>query len=279
MTPEQRTLSIWGGASAAGLLVVWLFPGFGLGDRAAELAQLQTRHHELHGKYTDLYPAEGTAADEVILKLKKLKDHQQLAVTQVERQLVPGLPREFLLPDLTGAQDIVRTEHDRVRNRAQSRKIALPATLPFGLLEQDPEKRTMQLAQLYLCRQVLYRCLAADFTRIASISPGSGWCDASGSYASLLVDFQMEGSPKAVSDLLLNLVSDHDKGVGLRAAAITANPDGSQRLAMTASLLTVNRAGWNLKEPPAPGNVNRKPDAPAGGGGGGGRRRGVGAGG
>ncbi|MBA3846464.1 MAG: hypothetical protein H0X45_07455, partial [Planctomycetes bacterium] len=92
MTPDQRTLAIWGG----GALAVMIGAGIWLSSGAAALDQQRGQATTQHGKYRDLYPADGLAAVEATAVAERLRDHQAAELAQAEARLVPDLPPEYL---------------------------------------------------------------------------------------------------------------------------------------------------------------------------------------
>ncbi|MFM2092655.1 MAG: hypothetical protein RLZZ127_3144, partial [Planctomycetota bacterium] len=148
MTPDQRSLALWGGgAGAAALLaVVWLMV------RGGEHAALEAKADQAHAEYLRLYPASGgEPAADALARLTTLAAVQTGALAEAERALVAELPPDYRLDDLNQATNQVRADLERLRQAGLSRRTALPP-LPFQgtALAQEAGARRLQLAQLWL---------------------------------------------------------------------------------------------------------------------------------
>jgi hypothetical protein len=249
MTPDQKLLAMWGG----GALAIILIGGFILGGRADSLAENKGKALDLHRRYAALYPAEGMTAADAELKLGRLVEHQKRATEQAENFLVPNLPKEYEISDQNRASSLANQDLVELTQRAQRQKVELPASLPFKSgLDQEEDERSLQLAQLYLYRTVLNVLMDVGVTKIESVSTGKSTRDSSGNYAVVTCQFSFTAEYQSCQQLLMQMLNCHEIGIGLRAIDIEQSKDASQKVRMTASLLLVNRASWNLPVEAAP---------------------------
>jgi hypothetical protein len=274
MTTGQRNLWFW----SVGLALVLIAGWWVLSDRADLLKNHQDEAKELTRKYAELYPANGKPASEVLAQMNSLLAHQQAALKQAEDTLVPNLPDGYNNTDLNRAAAQVHADLLHLKQRAESRKAALPSVLPFEEgLDPDAELRGMQLAQLYLYRTAIDACLDAAVNRIGSIRIAKGYCDPDGKYAVLLCELELGTTFDIADQLLIDFVEKHHaKGIGVRAVSLDQARDGSQKFILTVSLLTVNHPAWQLKPEAEPAAAPTRdpvkpPVRPAGGGRRGGR--------
>ncbi len=242
MTPDQRTLAIWGGGALAVLIGV----GIWLSSGADALDQQRAQATTQHGKYRDLYPADGLAAAEATTVAERLRDHQAAELAKTESRLVPDLPPEYLKTDVSDATSRVNKDYEEVRKRAAREQVQLSDQLPLRALHDDADMRGMQLAQLYLIRQVLDACLEAEVREIGNVDLGKPAQDPSGTYAVLPATFRVKASFAAVQKLLENLRLAHDRGIGVTQLELSHDDSGIESLVVTASLITGVRSGWKL---------------------------------
>lgn len=262
VTLEQKMLAIWGGGAFIVIIAGWMI----IGSRAEALEQSKATAAGLYQKYQSLYPAEGMPVPDAEQKLGRLADHQKKALAQAEQFLVPDLPKEYQIPDLGSASAQVRTELATLTQNAQRQKIELP-TLPFQKgLSAEADKRSLELAQLYLMRKVLDAVMDVGIAKVTNVTEGRHTRDPSGNYAVITCEVDCVADYQASQQLLLHLLNCHEIGIGVRDVAIEQNKDGSQKVHVSASLLTANDPAWQL--PAAAG-----PAAPAQASGGAGRVR------
>jgi hypothetical protein len=249
MTSDQKLLGVWGGGALA-LIVVGRIV---LGSRADSLAENKNKAQDLHRRYEALYPAEGMTAAEADQKLGRLVEHQKKATEQAENFLVPNLPKEYEISDLGSASSQASAELDTLTQRAQRQKVELPTSLPFkGGLDQDEDKRSIQLAQLYLYRKVLDLLMDVGIKKVDTVTTGKSTRDPSGNYAVATCEFAFTAEYQSCQQLLMQLLNCHEIGIGLREIDIEQSKDGSQKVRLVASLLMVNRPSWNLPVEAAP---------------------------
>ncbi len=243
MTPEQRTLAIWGG----GALVVLVGAGFWLSSGAGTLDQRRGEATAQHARYQKLYPADGTPGADATAAAERLRDHQTAELAKSEARLVPDLPADYLRTDVSEATERVNKDYEAVRKRAAREQVQLSDQLPLrDGLDQDADKRGMQLAQLYLVRQVLDVCLEAEVREIGAVDLGKPTQDASGTYAVLPATFRVKASFAAVQKLLEDMRVAHDRGIGVAQIELIHDDSGVESLLLTANLITGIRSGWKL---------------------------------
>ena len=262
MTPDQTTLAIWGGGLLAGLIVgcIILFT-----VRGSVFEERQTHAQNLGQEYEKLYPSDGMAIEEATDKWKRLMEHQQAALKDAEASMVPALPRGYLETDLSSGSAQVHADLQYLKQKAQRTQVKLPSTLPFEEgLSADANQRLLQLAQLYLYRNLIDTCMEAGITKINSIKVETGPCDPQGKYAVLQCQIDMDMNWDRTSQLLADLnQTQNRKGYGVRGLSIEHDRSGNERVSMTASLLTTNNPAWGLRPDSA---ATQLPNAPAGGG-------------
>ncbi|MBA3936863.1 MAG: hypothetical protein H0X38_05325 [Planctomycetes bacterium] len=263
MTPEQRTLAIWGGGFAVAVIAGWIV----LGARGETLAQKQGQAEELEKKYQDLYPEEGLVAADARTKWKASLDLQEAALHEAETALVPPLPRAYTDTELGTASAQVHTDLQYLKQKGQRQGAKMPAALPFEEgLDQDPLQRAIQLAQLHLYREVVDACLEAGTLRLGSVHVVKGPTDPQGKYALMLCDLELDLTFEQVDQLLLDLVQkQHRKGIGLRSLSLDQARDGSQHVGLTVSLMVANDPAWGLKAEVPKAGAKPGTAAPAGG--------------
>jgi hypothetical protein len=252
MTRDLKLLAIWCGASALALAILAIL----FSSRAAELEAARTKATQLHADYAALYPEAGVGADEALVTVKRLRDHQEQARGDAERALIGELPDEYQRSDVTEASSRLRADLGALKQRAERQKTALPGSLPFegGF---DPERVSLQLAQLYLYKQVLELCMDSGIGRIGSVKEGRSYRDPTGLYAVVTCEFALDANFDAVSQLLAALRARHESGLGLRDLKLSLGAQGGA-CALVASLLTANNPQWKLSPD---GTVAPKPES------------------
>jgi hypothetical protein len=260
MTPDQRTLATWGGGLALGVIIGWIVLDV---VRGATLSERRDQAASLGREYEDLYPADGMAIEEATGTWKRLMEHQQANLTDVEASMVPPLPREYLETDLNSGAARVHADLQFLKQKAQRQQVRLPSTLPFEEgLSDNANQRLLQLAQLYLYRNLIDTCMEAGVTRINTVKTESGPTDPQGKYALMLctidVDMPWERTSQLLADLL---VTQTRKGYGVRNLTIDHDRSGNEKVTLVVSLITANNPAWNLRPDSAPGQL---PTAPAG---------------
>jgi hypothetical protein len=261
MTPEQKTLAIWGGGLAAALIAGWI----ALGMRGERLDELQGAAEGLTRKYAELYPKEGIPVVEATKKWKGLLEHQEAALKDAEAAMVPSLPRNYLDTDLSSAAGQVRTDLLYLKQKADRQKVKLPAALPFEEgLDNDAKVRGTQLASLYLYRNALDACMDAGATRITGVHVGKASTDPNEKYALFTCDIELSVTYEQAQQLMLDLLQKQGRaGFGIRALSLEHDKTSNERMNITVSLLTANDPAWGLK-----GDQGARPGQPGGGGGG-----------
>lgn len=241
MTHQQKLLAIWCGAALIALAVV----GYLFSSRAGDLEATRTKATALHADYLTLYPEQGVGADEALAGLKRLRDHQEQARADAERQLVGALPEDYQRSDVTEASSRMRADLGALKQRGERQKIPLPTGLPFENSGFDQNKVSLQLAQLHLYKQVLDLCMDAGVARVSSVREGKNHRDPTGVYAVLTCEFAVEGNYEALSQLLLALRGKHALGLGVRELKL-GQVGQAMQCTLVASLLTANNPQWQL---------------------------------
>ena len=241
MTRDHKLLAIWCAAAVIALAVA----GYLLSVRGGDLAAARDKGAALHQDYLALYPDQGTPAADVLASMQRLRDHQDKARTEAEGQLIGTLPDEYQRSDVTEASSRMRDDLSALKQRGERLKIALPAQLPFESSGFDQAKVSLQLAQLYLYKQVLDLGMDAGVTKVSSVKEGKSHRDASGIYAVLTCEFAFEGNYEALSQLLVALRAKHAAGMGVRDVKLSQGAQSGQG-AITVSLLTANNPQWQL---------------------------------
>ena len=268
MTPDQRTLSIWGGGLAAGVIVGWIILG---PVRGEELATRAAKAESLGKEYQNLYPATGMPIEEATGTWQRLMEHQKAALVDAEASMVPVLPREYQETDLNSGAARVHADLQFLKQKAQRTQVRLPSTLPFEEgLSDNASQRLLQLAQLYLYRNLLDTCMEAGITKISTVKTESGPCDPQGKYALMLCSIEIDMPWERTSQLLVDLnQTQNRKGYGVRNVSINHEASGNQKVSLVVSLITANNPAWNLRPDSAPTTL---PTAPVNGSGTGGSR-------
>jgi len=257
MTRDQKLLIIWCTAAAIVLgVVATLFS-----SRGSELDAARTKATGLHREYLTLYPDAGVPASESLAVGERLRDHQEQARTDAERDLVGVLPEDYQRSDVTEASSRMRADLGALKQRAERQKIALPASLPFESSGFDQTKVSLQLAQLYLYKQVLDLCMDAGITRVSTVKEGKCHRDASGVYAVLTCEFAIDGNFEALSQVINGLRAKHAIGLGVRDLKLSQGAQSGQ-CSLTASLLTANNPQWKLEAEGAPAKAAGVPGTP-----------------
>ena len=241
MTHAQKLLAIWCAAALITLAVV----GYLFSSRADDLETVRTRAAALHADYLALYPEQGVGAGEALAGIKRLREHQEQARADAERQLVGTLPEDYQRSDVTEASSRMRADLGALKQRSERQKIPLPAGLPFENSGFDQSKVSLQLAQLHLYKQVLDVCMDAGVARVSSVREGKSHRDPSGVYAVLTCEFAVEGNFEALSQLLLALRGMHGLGLGVRELKL-GQVGQAMQCTLVASLLTANNPQWQL---------------------------------
>ncbi len=247
MTPEQKTMVAWSGGLAAALLVGWLV----LDIRGEALASARKGAKDLIDRYDRSHPAKGKNANEAKKQIKQSLAQQESALAEAESALVPPLPDQFTNGEISAAEGAIREAINRLEQKAQSQNVKL-ADLPFKSVGLDPksEIRRMQLAQVYLYSGVVDSCIESGVTAVNAVRLGAGGtADPSETYGLLTCDVDVEAKWKGGTNHLLAdlLARQNRKGYGIRGIEIAQNDDGTQRIRLTASLITKFDKDWNLK--------------------------------
>ncbi len=268
MTPDQRSLAVWGGSLAAVLVVGWGV----LSWRGGALEDSASQAKSLHGRYTTLFrpgTTDGKPEAEALSDLERLARAQEESQRRIENVCVPDLPKHYRTTDLISGNAQVVADHDAIIKRGERQKVPLPSSLPLdGGLDKDEAVRTRQLAMLYMYRAAIDRCLEANVTRITAVTLGTDpGTDATGTYAMLPCTLELECTYEASQRLAESFLEAHQGiGLGLRSIEAEQRKDGTQRLKLTVSLLTVNNPAWGLKPMAVPGGgavPGAAPTAPA----------------
>ncbi len=258
MTREQKLLALW----CVGAVIALAAVAFLFSSRGSELDATRAKAAALHEDYRALYPDQGVAAEETLTVIKRMRDHQELARTEAERQLVGALPDEYQRSDVTEASSRMRADLSALKQRAERLKIALPAQLPFETSGFDQAKVSLQLAQLYLYKQVLELCMDAGVSRVSGVRDGRSHRDLTGVYAVLTCEFVLEGNYESLSQLLLALRAKHAAGLGVREVKLSQATQSGQ-CTLVASLLTANQPQWELAPEGAPAGKSPAGGTPA----------------
>lgn len=269
MTPDQRTLAIWGGGLAAGMIIGWIVLDVVRGETLRESSTLAAN---LGKEYQELYPENGMAIEEATGKWKRVMEFQQAALIDAEKSMVPELPREYLETDLNSGAARVHADLQYLKQKAQRQQVKLPTTLPFEEgLSDNANQRLLQLAQLYLYRNLLDTCMEAGVTKINTIKTESGPSDPQGKYALMLCTVDLDMPWDRTSQLLADLNQTQTrKGYGVRNVSIENDRSGNQKVSLVVSLMTANNPAWNLRADSAPtslpaGQTGDKPATGTGG--------------
>jgi len=270
MTPDQRTLAIWGGGLAAGMIVGWIVLDVVRGETLRESSTLAAN---LGKEYQELYPEQGMAIEEATGTWKRVMEHQQASLVDAEKTMVPLLPREYQETDLNSGAARVHADLQFLKQKAQRQQVRMPTTLPFEEgLSDNANQRLLQLAQLYLYRNLLDTCMEAGVTKINTIKTESGPCDPQGKYALLLCTVDLDMPWDRTSQLLADLNQTQTrKGYGVRNVSIEHDRSGNEKVSLVVSLITANNPAWNLRPDSAPASLpaGQTGDKPATGTGGG----------
>jgi len=238
LTPVQRTLALWGGGTAALLIVMLVF----LGVRGSTESDLDGEAEKLYADYLRLYhpdkPNDGLPAADAERALTQAQDMQLEALTKAESVLVPELPRPYRTMDVNEADAQVHADYQAIHQLSQSHRIKLPEDLPFlSGLDQDPARRSVQLAKLYLYRAVLDRCMDAGVHRVINVLPGKAVLDPTGSYMQVSCVFTVETHYEGGQALLQELLRADAIGIGISSLSIEKISDVMQNMQFTANLL------------------------------------------
>ncbi len=269
MTPDQRTLAMWGGGLAAGMIIGWIALEVVRGETMREKSVLAAN---LGKEYQELYPESGMAIEKATEKWQRAKELQQAALLDAEKSMVPELPREYLETDLNSGAARVHADLQFLKQKAQRTQVRIPTTLPFEEgLSDNANQRLLQLAQLYLYRNLLDTCMDAGVTKINSLKTESGPCDPQGKYALMLCLIELDMPWDRTSQLLADLnQTQNRKGYGVRTVTIEHDRAGNEKVSLVVSLMTANNPAWNLRPDSAPttlpaGQTSDKPPAGTGG--------------
>lgn len=247
MTPEQKTMAIWGSGLAAALLVGWLILDF----RADFLSQVSVSATHDIKRYDESHPAQGKNAVDAKKAIKIIQGQQEAALTEAEAALVPALPEEFTTDDLNAAESTYKEVVASLTQKAERQGVKL-AELPLKSFDSNPTVRRMQLAHVYLFRGLLDACIEAGAGSIVSVKIGSlNVTDPGEHYALLTCDIELEtkwDKGSGTAQLLSNLVQrQRRKGYGIRLLEIENHEDNTQRVRLIGSLITANQPEWGLK--------------------------------
>lgn len=251
MTPEQKTMAIWGGGMGGVIIIGWIVLG---GWRGPLLEETRAKAESLGKQYGDLYPDSGMHIDEATRKWKTLMEHQKAALTDAEASMVPALPRGYSTTDQNSGAEQVRTDLQYLKQKAARTQVKIPSTLPLEEgLDQSGDMRLLQLAQLYLYRNAIDTVMDAGITNISTVRVAKGPCDPQGKYALVLCELELDATWERASQLLLDLTQKQNtKGFGLRALDLVHDRSGNEKLKMTISLMTANNPAWGLRPDSAP---------------------------
>lgn len=271
MTPDERTMAIWGGGLAAGVIAGYIILH---SWRGSELVDASLRAESLGKEYQTLYPEQGMAIEEATGTWKRLMEHQQAALTEAESSMVPALPREYLETDLNSGAARVHADLQYLKQKAQRQQVKMPTTLPFEEgLSDNANQRLLQLAQLYLYRHLLDTCMDAGVTKINTLKTEAGPCDPQSKYALMLCNIDLDMPWDRTSQLLADLnQTQNRKGYGVRSVSIDHTNSGNERVTLQVSLITANNPAWNLRPDSAPTQLPSTGTTPSTGTGTGGSR-------
>ena len=270
MSPEHKEIAIWAGGAAAVVIAGWIV----LAGRGATIAEVGTRVDAAHATYEELYLAAGDdrlPAQEAIDVLEQRRDEQAGELDAVEERLVwpgtgRGVPPEFAgfqfgpdagkLTNYATALDLVSRVTARLRRRGDSLGIQLPGTLPYEgageLSNDDDARRNLQLAQVCAYAALVDLALDAVVTKVGPIEPGSGWVDATGTYAIIPATSVLECSYES-ADAMLRQLRDNGWGLGVERTVLDFQDDGSFRFTLGLHLVVPNDEAWELGDAPQAG--------------------------
>lgn len=268
MTPEQKTMAIWGGGTGAVIIAGWIVLG---GWRGPMLEDARSKAATLGKQYGELYPDQGMHIDEATRQWKQLMEHQKAALNDAEASMVPALPRGYRETDLSSGGAQVHTDLQYLKQKASRTQVKIPSTLPLEEgLDQSADIRLLQLAQLYLYRNALDTLMDAGITSIGNVRLSKGPTDPQNKYALLFCELELDATWERVSQVLIEFVQKQNtKGFGIRALELMHTPSGVEKLKLTVSLMTANNPAWGLRPDSAPTQlqpVNGKPPAAGGSG-------------
>lgn len=258
MTPDQRTLSMWGGGLAAGVIIGWIVLGPVRGQEFEDRSALADK---LGKDYQNLYPAEGMAIEEATGTWKRLMEHQKASLEDAEKSMVPPLPRDYVETDLNSGAARVHADLQYLKQKAQRQQVRLPSTLPLeeGLSDQA-NLRLLQLAQLYLYKNLLDTCMDAGVTKVNSVKIDAGPTDPQGKYALMLCNIELDMPWERTSQLLADLnQTQNRKGYGVRQMSIDHDRSGNEKVSLVVSLITANNPAWGLRPDSAPTQLQTTP--------------------
>jgi hypothetical protein len=257
VTPVQRSLAIWGG----GTLVILIIGVVALAIRGSTLDDLNGEAGKLYADYVRLYhpdkPNDGLPESDTERELTRAKDLQADALNKAEATLVPELSPAYTNTAVNEADAQVHADYQAIRQLADSRKVRLPSNLPFTQgLDQDPNRRSLQLATLYLYRAVLDRCIQSGVTKIIGVTPDKAILDPSKSYMQVSCLFSLETHYEAGQKVLQELLKASNLGIGLSALHLEQKTDVVQSMIFTATLLYPVRT--NASDPSRPIRTSMK---------------------
>lgn len=274
MNREQREIALWAGSAlVAGICVaVWLWV-----LRLPAVQQSEAEVARLHERYRELYLAEGPGrqpADRALAAARGLVDQQAEALAYLEERLLwPGrgsaaVPEEISPDHIYGrvladggrdgrldgatAADLVGRVNARLRSRAQSQGVPIPASLPFsgGLAADEDARRALQLAQVVAYAAACDLAMDAGVLAIEAVNPAATWLDASGHYLGVETELRLRATYVSADQFTRSLAA-HRGGLGLDAIALELREDGNLDLTVTVLLLLPPREDWSLAERPA----------------------------
>ncbi|GDY11324.1 hypothetical protein LBMAG53_02010 [Planctomycetota bacterium] len=251
MTPDQRSLALWGGGAGALVLIGWAVLAMAV-DPTQAVADAKTLHSNYTGLYRPGAKADGVVADQALKAVKKMVEDQQQELATAQSLVAPPLPAEFIAEDMLAGQALLVRVHEGLNKRIEQAK--LPAmSWPIQQPSGDPELLTQQLAQLHTYQFLVGLCLDANLKLASSPLPGELRSDPSGAIARIPCVLTCEGSWDAVDRLVHAVNNASAQGFGISELAIDLKPDGGRRVQLTATRLLPARPGWKLKpfDPPA----------------------------
>lgn len=245
MTNETRTIALWGGIAGAAAVVglIWVTA------RTSTLEDQRTRTATLATAMATAQPS-GVRLDQQLTVVQHSGQEQAKALDEASAVLAPELKTEYRASDLTSAANRVATDLKALRQRADRTGVKLPSSLPLESgLDADETVRQLQLAQLDLYRVALDTLMEAGVQRITSLQPGRAWADASGAFAILTTEIDIEAPYEVIQAALQGFLAAHKQGVGVRGVSLIptpGRPDAPQRSHLIVSLILPNQSAWKL---------------------------------
>jgi len=266
VSPEQREIALWAGGTAVLVIIGWIW----IATRGGAVADHQREVDQLHSSYRDLYldeSGERLPVAEALAELQARSDDQRREVRRIESQSVwpgqggEGLPPEFegvalgassgvRIGDYASALDQVSRTTSRLRRRAESLGIDLPAALPLeasGAVSADNGPlRQLQLARVCTYAALLDLVMDADIDQIGPLQASQpAWVSADGEYAVIPVSTVLHCSYES-ADTVMRSLRENAFGLGLEQIALDYEDDGGFRMAITVRLVVRALDEWEL---------------------------------